>query len=296
MLDLRFSGQTATDAAGGRTPELINVVVMGSGSAAYGDLDGRGAVVVPADPELSFAAQDSFWMEAWINPVQFGKTGTLVSKGGGANYRLSSPANGLFGFSYYSQGAWRSLASETPLAPNEWQHVAVFFDPSTGTVTLFRNGKVVARKTGFPPFQSRDDAPLYLGGTPVKDSEDFSGMVGALGPVTIARGNPREIPAEVTGGQQAFEIQSPFSGFGVREWYRNQNTQQLPDHHTVGLRGIRKVRQPPCSTAGCGKPHVRWCGSPDWPNPVGCRTNFFWEFPEGDEISQPRVAKLPWVL
>jgi len=32
----------------------------------------------------------------------------------------------------------------------------------------------------------------------------------------------------------------------------------------------------------------------DAPNP--CRTNFIWEFPAGDEISQPRVAKLPWVI
>lgn len=210
VLELQFSGETATDAAGGRTPELINVVVMGAGAAGYGDLDGRGAVVVPSDPELSFTAQDPFWMEGWINPVQFGKTGMIVSKGSGANYRLSTPANGLFGFSYYAQGAWRSLTSETPLTMNEWQHVAVFFDSPTGMVTLFLNGKVVAHKGGFPPFQSQDETPLYLGGMPVRDTEDFAGLVGALGRVTIARGNPREVPGHPTVGQQVFEVQPPF--------------------------------------------------------------------------------------
>lgn len=210
VLDLQFSGESATDGAGGRTPELFNVVVMGTGSAAYGDLDGRGAVVVPSDPELSFAAQDPFWMEGWVNPVQFGKTGTLMSKGSGANYRLSSPANGLFGFSYYSQGAWRSLVSETPLALNEWQHVAVFFDSAAGTGTLFLNGRVVAHQAQLPAFQSRDDTPLYLGGLPVRDTEEFAGMVGALGPFLIARGNPRDVPAQVAVGQQVFEVQPPF--------------------------------------------------------------------------------------
>jgi len=142
--------------------------------------------------------------------VQFGKTGMIVSKGSGANYRLSAPANGLFGFSYYAQGAWRSLTSETPLSFNEWQHVAVYFDSPSGIVTLLRNGKVVARKAEFPPFQSQDETPLYLGGMPVRDTEEFAGIVGALGPVTITRGNPREIPAQVTVGQQVFEVQPLF--------------------------------------------------------------------------------------
>lgn len=209
VFDLQFDGETAKDAVSGREIELQNVVVMGSGSAAYGDLDGRGALVVASDPELTFGSQDLLWIELWINPVQFGKHGHILSKGSGANYRVSATARGEVGFSYYSKGAWRSLVSPTPLSFNEWQHVGVLFDAPAGTALLFVNGRLVARATDLPPFQSRDETPLYLGGGPLKD-ETYAGFVGGLGPVLIARGNPREIPGDAGEGAQVFEPESPF--------------------------------------------------------------------------------------
>jgi hypothetical protein len=42
------------------------------------------------------------------------------------------------------------------------------------------------------------------------------------------------------------------------------NTVDIRIHSTVGARGL----SPLDSTAGCGKPHVRWCGRADGRNPV----------------------------
>lgn len=211
VFDLQFAGEGAKDAsAAGREVGLHNVVVMNSGGASYGDLDGKGAVVVTADPELSFGAKEPLWIELWINPVRFGKTGAILSKGGGANYRISAQANGQFGFSYYAKGEWRSLQSETPLVMNDWQHVACFFDSPSGRITLFLNGKVVAHAAEHPAFQSKDETPLYIGGSPLGESGNYAGLVGGVGPVIIARGNPREVPDEPAIGQQVFEVKSPF--------------------------------------------------------------------------------------
>lgn len=209
VFELKFLGEKAKDIAGGHEIQLHHVVIMGSGDAAYGDLDGKGAIEVSPAPELSFGPQETFWAEMWVHPVQLAR-GVLLSKGGGSNYRLGSPANGEFAFSYYSQGGWRSIVSQEPLRKGDWQHVACYFDSSAGMLALFLDGKVVAHTTGNSPFQSRDDLPLYIGGGPVKDTGEFAGMGGMIGTVVIARGNPRSIPSELEAGQQVFEVTSPY--------------------------------------------------------------------------------------
>jgi len=210
VLDLQFSGETATDTAGGRAVELQNVVVMGSGAGAYGDVDGKGAIVVTSDPELSFGPQDTLWIEMWVNPVQIGKTGILLTKGSGANYRVSASPRNQFSLSYYSLGKWRALQSETPLALNEWQHIACLFDAPAGTITLLLNGRVVAHSTDMPAFQSKDATPLLIAGNQVQETGEYVGMVGGVGRVIIARGNPREVPSSPAMDQQVYDVQSPF--------------------------------------------------------------------------------------
>ncbi len=209
VLDLQFSADAAKDLAAGRQVELQNVVIMGSGAGAYGDFDGRGAIVVPSDPELSFASQDTLWIEMWVNPVQIGKGGVLLTKGGGGNYRLSASAKG-FALSYYSLGKWRALQTEMPLALNEWQHISCLFDSPAGTITLLVNGRVVAHSADNSPFQSKDTAPLLIGGSQVGETGEYVGIVGNVGPVIIAHGNPRNIPDSPALEQQVFEVKSPF--------------------------------------------------------------------------------------
>lgn len=210
VLDLKFADDTARDAVGGREAELVNVVVMKAGETGYGDFDGRGAVVIPADPELSFSPQDMLWIELWTNVMKVGKSGTLVTKGTGGNYRMAVEAGGNFLFTYYSQGQWRSLRSEEKLALDEWQHLAAWFDSTTGEIRLFLNGRVVGKSSENPPFQSKDDLPLMVGGGAISTGDGYAGISGGIGPVLIARGNPREVSGDSKMGDQAFEVESPF--------------------------------------------------------------------------------------
>jgi len=210
VLDLKFSDDAAVDTVGGREVELINVVVMKAGETGYGDFDGRGAVVVPADPELTFPAQDLLWIELWVNPMKLGNSGTMVTKGTGGNYRFAAEADGTIVFVYYSQGTWRSLRSEEKLTLYEWQHVAVWFDSPMGEVRLYLNGRLVGKGSKYPPFQSKDDLPLVVGATAKSTGDGYVGISGGIGPVLVARGNPRDVSSDSEIGTQVFEVESPF--------------------------------------------------------------------------------------
>lgn len=204
-VELRFQGERVEDIAGKRQLELIDVVVFSNGGKTYGDFNGKSAIVIPGDPELSFSKQNSLWIEMWINPSKIGAGVALASKGSGANYRIGLQKGGEVFLSYYSAGTWRSLVSETPLEMNQWQHVALWFDSPAGKAALFLNGKVIALSSEMQPFQSRDEQPLYVGGAPKQDG-GYSGLTGGIGAFILSGENPRNIPDDLELDQQVFEV------------------------------------------------------------------------------------------
>lgn len=206
-VELRFQGETVEDIAGKRQLELMDVVVFSDGGKTYGDFSGKSAIVIPGDPELSFSKQNSLWIEMWINPSKIGAGGPLASKGSGANYRIGLQKGGEVFLSYYSAGTWRSLVSETPLDTNQWQHVALWFDSPAGKAALFLNGRVIALSSEMEPFQSRDEQPLYVGGTPKQDDSGYSGLTGGIGAFILSHENPRNIPDDLQLDQQVFEVE-----------------------------------------------------------------------------------------
>lgn len=210
VFELKFEGEKAVNEVDGSAVEMHDVVVFKSGQSSYADLGGTGGMTAAAEPALNFTKDDPLWLELQINPLQANRDIVLVSKGsGGGNYKLVLSKGGQFAFSYYSQGAWRAVSSETPLDLENWQHIALYFDSPSGRATLLRDGKVVAVAADLPPFQSTDREPLYIGGVPLKNDGGFKGLTGQLGPVVIARGNPRNIPQSASVGQAVYEVKPP---------------------------------------------------------------------------------------
>ena len=209
VFELKFEGEKAIDTVGGNALEMHDVAVFRSGDHEYGDLNGKSAIVVPAELALTFARQDVLWLELWINPIKVAEDAVVVTKGTGGNYKLILQKSGKVAFSYYAAGSWRSLLSEEPLEMGSWQHVGIYFDASLGEAVLLLNGRVIAAAKELPPFQSQDDKPLYLGGAPKLAGDGFKGMLGGLSSVILARGNPRQVSSSLAAGEVAYEVQSP---------------------------------------------------------------------------------------
>jgi hypothetical protein len=47
-------------------------------------------------------------------------------------------------------GSWRWITTDVQLTPNEYQHITLTYDGTTGVVKIYKNGKEVYNKTDFP--------------------------------------------------------------------------------------------------------------------------------------------------
>lgn len=84
---------------------------------------------------------------AWIKPAEnpFGRIVDKISVGGSDGFLLDSPDGGRLRLII------GSAIIQTPvnmLKPGAWQHVAATYDPKSGAMTVFLNGKPVAGPTG----------------------------------------------------------------------------------------------------------------------------------------------------
>lgn len=209
VLDITYRNDVAMDLVT-QTPLLQDgAVFLGEGGAAFADFAENALLEVPADPRLTFQAGEPLWFEAWIDPARFGKGGPVLSKGMGGNYRILLDGKGHLAFGYYSQGGWRSVVAESPLATGQWQHVATLVLPG-GNVLLFVNGEVVARAENLPPLQSQDRSPVFIRAVRKDDGKAAASWEGRLGSLKLSRGNPRNVDPSIALGAKAFEVTSPF--------------------------------------------------------------------------------------
>lgn len=204
-LEMVYEDEAAVDLRGGRTIELHEVVVLEQQGRPYADLNGSSALTVVYDPTLDFAPGDSLWIELWVEPLQVVGTTPLVLKG--ANYRLGLTRSREPYFAWYSDGSWQNVTAEQPLDIHAWHHVALWFDSGAGEAWIFVDGILAARADSLPPFQSRDEGPLHIGGQPRSEEQGggYSGLSGGIGPLILSRERQREFDFELEIGDQAFE-------------------------------------------------------------------------------------------
>jgi hypothetical protein len=114
-------------------------------------------ITVPDKPE--FALTDSLSIEAWINPAGgSGDSGVILwrgdCRGGYDPYFFQMHKDNTLGF-YIEDGSpsAASVATPTPLAPNQWYHVAATLDGNSGDMCIYVNGSLAAKtNTSMRPF------------------------------------------------------------------------------------------------------------------------------------------------
>jgi hypothetical protein len=166
--------------------QLQGGATYGIGAIAQGFAftGGESGVKVPADPSLDVGRGDGLTVEGWINPADLSVRNEIVEWNNGAtdqiiawgiHIQMLSPdefglgAGNLFADVHGVDGEPRWLmAPGGTMTTNEFQHVALTYDKSTGMARLFRNGSIVAQEAigSFTPQTSYD---FYLGRRPAGD-------------------------------------------------------------------------------------------------------------------------------
>jgi hypothetical protein len=181
---------------GGNIPGL-EISEHGNGGAAELEqgkawqLDGKAAlaVTIPDKEFFSFKPNDCLTLRARVQLDRPRNTGPLLSKGGGGNYRLSISGDQTIGFSYYSRGSWRAFTGTGfPLPIGQWAEVVAQYDGVEGNVTLLVDGVLVGKFATEAPLQTRDEAPLFIGGSVNPETGVVRGLAAAIDDVRIYRG------------------------------------------------------------------------------------------------------------
>ncbi len=140
------------------------------GKVAQGfNFDGSTADIrVPASSSLDVGVRGGMTIDMWINPTTV--TNNPLAEWGsgitGAYFWLGGsevPGN-LYINLTDTGGNYHVLQSPGGIViPNEWQHVAMTYDPASGIAAIYRNGSIVAGPANLGSFTPRTNADLYLG-------------------------------------------------------------------------------------------------------------------------------------
>lgn len=127
--------------------------VPGKFGRAFG-FDGGGHIKIPASQSLNVGLGEGFTFECWINPDNIASQVMTVfewndSSGAwtGVGCHLALCADGVIHGNVIDPKDGLNHSLDTPgncVAPGIWQHIALTYDKTTGTLTLYRNGTVAA--------------------------------------------------------------------------------------------------------------------------------------------------------
>jgi len=152
-----------------------NGVVAGGISFAPGEvgqalsLNGTNAYIsVPASSSLNVGASGAFTIEGWINPQSVGSQEPIAEWQNGVQFWISVAGSGNLSAQIVdTSGSGHLLNSSSGvLVANQFQHVALTYDKSSGVGTLYVNGAVVAT-AGLGAFTPQTSTSLVLGARPL---------------------------------------------------------------------------------------------------------------------------------
>ncbi len=156
-----------------------------------------GAVVIPAATDLAF---ESVTIEGWIKPVDGITPRPIVEYANATGpcsmnfwYNTTGNAIGSPGaltalFRDAGGTVWLDFASPGGLLQvDQWNHVAVSFDSSTGVGKLYHNGVLVGVKTSSAPIRVKSLVSVNLGSRPAGSADLWAGRchAGSLDELSI---------------------------------------------------------------------------------------------------------------
>jgi len=187
------AGGNADDAIGGNNGTL-NDVYFGAGEVgqAFGFNTEGAAARIPANANLDVGQGDGFTIECWVNPTSASLWGSspLVEWNDGNYWGVHFFINEYYGApgNFYANivdewGGWHHINSGGGVVSNEFQHLALTYDKTSGIADLYRNGVLVAEEDmgSFTPLTSYD---LYLGRRTAPDYDEYT-YSGLLDEVTL---------------------------------------------------------------------------------------------------------------
>src|SRR3954470_20106956 len=186
---------TAAEPIGNNNGTLQNGVGFTNGIVGQGfEFDGLDDYIsVPANPNLNVGISSGFTIECWINPADINRTHIITewnNASGGLGVLLCHSDPGVGGLGAFfanivsTSGGDHIIATPAGiLSPNNFQHLAVTYDKSTGLAKLFYNGSVAASQN-FGLFTPQTTYQFYMGtrvSGPAAVGSYFSGILDELG-------------------------------------------------------------------------------------------------------------------
>jgi hypothetical protein len=173
------------DAVGTNTGALQGGATYATGQAGQAfSLNGKTAgISVLASPGLNVGLAEGMTIEGWINPQRL--TNQFILEW----HKASPPTFGVFlatgpaGGGVYadlvdtSGTAHFLVTAPGILVSNQFQHVAVTYDKTSGAGILYVNGVVEAADFNMGAFTPQTSYPLYLGEQPGLTTANFAGLL-----------------------------------------------------------------------------------------------------------------------
>lgn len=133
---------------------------------------------------LNFASSDSFTLSAWVHPFVSNPGSCIIARATATalNWALSQDGLSL----KLIMGA-TSITCSTALEPEEWSHVAVSYDGSTGDVVFYINGEQVDTGTISPGVIDTSDMTLNIGYDPSGSLVTYFGKMGHISVHNVVR-------------------------------------------------------------------------------------------------------------
>ncbi|MDA1384770.1 LamG-like jellyroll fold domain-containing protein [Glycomyces lechevalierae] len=150
----------------------IDLVEGFQGSAAQ--LNGSNATATTDGPVLTTSGD--FTVGAWVRLDRDGTTANVISQDGAHNggfYLGYLSARDKWSFRAASADVasgytWTELDADTPVQMGQWTHLAVTYEASTGTASIYVNGLPAGQKTGFKLWSAT--GPLRVGSVLHRDA------------------------------------------------------------------------------------------------------------------------------
>jgi len=181
VLELKFEGDLADTSAKDRLTERRGDLIYGTGRTGKClQLDGAGSYVVSGTNLLDLT--DTFTVECWVKPAakQSAYADILGNHDGGPFSGLVLQQEGEQSNCYYlaygTGKAW-VYTKTIPLAPAEWQHVAVVKTPER--LRFYLNGMLVDSKAAAEPMVT-STTPLMVGNGIGSATRCFKGAIDEL--------------------------------------------------------------------------------------------------------------------